>query len=744
MRILPPPTKFNLMIAAMIFGTLLTTGCRKDNDSTVFTAVMPNYDGAKDYIDGSMVFWSDGDAVRVNNRTFTVTVSNADRHRATINAEGADAIGGEYFAAYPADIASITNADHVTFSLPQEETYTTDGGRQVIHSVMAAKAHDHTFQFQNVCALLHFKASTNVSGTKLRAVEVVTDKPMWGTIATEYSSNQWHVTSVTGTGNTSRTLRFDTPLALSSEAKDIYLIIPPVSNATSFTLRLTVDDGTVKVFEKRKEGTFSFAGGYLYHFDDINTYTSSGMKFGNSAPIATVTNGSEEHPYLVYSSENWNNLASAMTTDNNYHITLANDINVSSTLSGNFKAILDGNGHTITLTTRNISLFSIIESGTVKNLTIAATNDVKDPVLVNEGGNHYGTLAGIAKSNSTIINCTNMVNITCDKNVTVADLGGLIGLANNCNISNCSNSGNLIVNATNVGGVIGQGSNLVNLSGCNNYGNITINSSSETVITKYCGGIAGTFSSMSTNDIYISNCHNNGSITIEKASISESYIGGDFGHILFNIKNCSNSGNITCSTTTNKVKCYGGIAGTYNNTTATRTMYNCSNEGDITAVDGVQSMTVGGLLGENKRMIIKNCYVYGNLKGTNVAGITYKGVDLYDSVAISNCYFYGTITCSTSNKYGIAGMSFTNKKFLIDHCYYPSEYNLCYTTGNNASIDNGNNATLSNATTLSNNNSLANTLNNNLQNMPDMPAGSYPWQNSTSGPAHVVFVTGSK
>ena len=90
-------------------------------------------------------------------------------------------------------------------------------------------------------------------------------------------------------------------------------------------------------------------------------------------------------------------------------------------------------------------------------------------------------------------------------------------------------------------------------------------------------------------------------------------------------------------------------------------------------------------------------------------------------------------------------MSFTNKKFLIDHCYYPSEYNLCYTTGNNASTDNDNNATLSSATTLTNDSSLANALNYNLtNNLLNMPAGSYPWQNSTSGPAHVVFVTGSK
>ncbi len=733
-----PPTKFNLMIAAMIFGTLLTTGCRKDNDSTVFTAVMPNYDGAKDYIDGSMVFWSDGDSVRVNNGTFTVTVSNGDRHRATINAEGAEAIGGEYFAAYPADIASITNANHVTFSLPQEETYTTDGGRQVIHSVMAAKAHDHTFQFQNVCALLHFKASTNVSGTKLRAVEVVTDKPMWGTIATEYSSNQWHVTSVTGTGNTSRTLRFDTPLALSSEAKDIYLIIPPVSNATSFTLRLTVDDGTVKVFEKSKEGSFSFAGGYLYHFDDINTYTSSGMKFGNSDPSATVTNGSEEHPYLVYSSENWNNLASAMTTANK-HITLANDINVSSTLSGNFKAILDGNGHTITLTTQNISLFSTIEGGTVKNLIIDATNDVISPITtIISGQKYYGSLAGKA-AGGRIENCSNYIDIQCVADENCNNIGGLIGGANNCFITNCINHGSITANCTNIGGIVGQTGSMTAIGDCTNYGDITISSNYSSVNTTQCGGIAG-YVALSNNTDTVKNCHNYGDITLSVASGYDLSVGGVFGKAICNVKKCSNSGTISCNNTSSRLKYIGGIVGDISPTNPS-TISNCFNEGHITSISNASGLYAAGIVCMNIRAHIYNCYSYGNLSGTKVAGIVAYGNNLYINAQISNCYFYGTLTCNTSSKYGIAGTSYKNKKFLIDHCYYPSEYNLCHSSGDDASTDNGNNATLSSATTLTNDSSLATALHNNLLNMP---TGSYDWQNSTSGPAHVVFVTGSK
>lgn len=729
------------LFAILAVACIFVMGCREENDDEVFTALTQDYNDSKDYISGSMVFWSDGDAVRINNGTYTIAVDDNDSHRATINAEGVTALGGEYYAAYPADISNVVSAGHITFSLPQEEVYTENDGKQVIHSVMAAKSDNRTFKFQNLCALLHFKvnASGGGIGDKLLAIEVETDKPMWGTITAEYGDSQWQVTSVSGTDATKRTLRFATPLVLSDSEKDIYLIVPPVSGADTFTLRMIVDDGSVKVFEKTRTASTSFASGTLWHFNVVNTYTGTAMKYGNDE-VATVTDGSEDHPYLVYSSENWAALASRMDSTGK-HITLANDINVGSTLDREFKAILDGNGHTITLTTQNISLFGTIDGGTVKNLTIAATNDVTEPVLINDGNNHYGILAGLAKSNATIENCSNIVNIICDRNVTVVDLGGLIGLANNCNISNCSNAGNLVVNATNIGGVIGQGSNLANFSGCNNYGDITITSSSESVITKTCGGVAGLFSSMSSSDIFITDCHNQGKITIAKASTIESYIGGIVGQLTCNIKNCSNSGEIACSTIVNRVKVIGGIAGTYNVNTVTRTMYNCSNEGNITAVDGFQNMIVGGLLGENKRMNIKNCYAYCNLKGTNVAGITYKGIDLFDNVVISNCYFYGTLNCSSSYKYGIAGTSYTNKKFLIDHCYYPSEYNLCYSIGDNASTDNGNNATLSSATTLSNNSSLATALHNNLLNMP---AGSYDWQNSTSGPARVVFVTGSK
>lgn len=715
------------LFAILAVACIFVMGCREENDDEVFTALTQDYNDSKDYISGSMVFWSNGDAVRINNGTYTIAVDNGDSHRATINAEGVAAMGGEYYAAYPADISNVVSAGHITFSLPQEEVYTESDGKQVIHSVMAAKSDNRTFKFQNLCALLHFKvnASGGGIGDKLLAIEVETDKPMWGTITAEYGDSQWQVTSVSGTDATKRTLRFATPLVLSESEKDIYLIVPPVSRADTFTLRMIVDDGSVKVFEKTRTASTSFASGTLWHFNDVNTYTGTAMKYGNDE-VATVTDGSEGHPYLVYSSENWTALASSMGT-NGRHITLANDINVGSTLDREFKAILDGNGHTVTLTTQNISLFGTINRGTVKNLTLAATNDVTEPVMVSDGGKFYGSLAGVAKDSSTIDNCTNNINITCDTISSSSNVGGLLGKASGCSITNCTNNGNISSNVTNIGGIVGQTGSLISIIGCINTGNITITSSYETVNTQHCGGIAGIISIA--NNGTITDCHNSGTIIIEKGSSVSSDYGGIAGQINNSIYKCSNIGNIYCRTSSTTTKYIGGISGNNPNNAVVYVLSNCYNEGNITGSDGFLNLYVGGLIGKNRRTCIKNCYVYCNLTGTNVAGICYDGTNLFTSVNISNCYFYGSLNCSSANYFGITGFSLSEYKFIIDHCYYPSGYNLCGTN----STYNSNNATLSSATTLSAGGNLYDTLNGNPQ------PGYLRWKNSTSAPIHVVF-----
>lgn len=727
-------TNFLTSLLAIVCITILATSCRKETDKTVFTCTMPSYNGTKDYILDSIIFWNDGDAVRINDGVYTVSLDDAAHHyKATINADGVTAYSGNYYAAYPANISSIATNGQVTFTLPQEEVYTTSGGRQMIHNIMVAKADgENVLAFQNICALMHFKVNASGSGigAKLYAIEVESDKPLYGTMTASYDS-RWKVTSTSGSG-TKRTLRFDTPVNLSSSEQNFYLLVPPVSGGSTFTLRLTVEDtsGAVKVFEKTKASTITFDTGYLYHFTESNTYDGTNMNYGSNPVSANIMDGSEDYPYLVYSTNSWNHLmTSAIMGKAGKHIQLDRNIEVSSTFSAyNFKATLDGKGHTITLTTKNISLLSTVEGGTVKNVTIEATNDVTSPVLtVNGSTRYFGALAGRVLEGSTFYNCINNVNIHCDTSITTY-IGGLLGYATESTINNCINNGNITSNSLHIGGIIGYSVNTTSFCNCINNGNIIVSTANATVYTQDCGGIAGSYKT--TNDNAVLNCHNYGTITISCPAETTSYYGGIFGIIQANISNCSNVGTITCSTTVNKVKYIGGLIGGHNLTLPLRTMINCYNEGNINAVDGVQSMYCGGLIADIKQLDIKNSYAFCNIKGNTLGGIVATGANLYRTDSIVNCYFYGTLTTTSSAKYGIAGNGKNaSYHYLIRHCYSPNNYSLTglYNTC-------GDTARLSSAVAISggDDNSLQSTLNAHI------PTGGYSWKNATNN-THVIF-----
>ena len=707
-------------------------GCQRDKGSDVFTAVMQSYKSSKDYIADNAVCWSDGDRIRINDGVYGIAVDGSDRNRATVNAEGVSDFGGSYYGAYPVDESSIAANGRVTFTMPQQELYTVAGGKQVIHNIMAAKSNGSKLNFQNLCALLHFKVAASGSGVgaKVYAIDVVTDKPMWGTMTADYneSLSKWEVTSLTATDATTRTLKLITPIELTAAEQDLYLLVPPITGGSTLTLRFILEDGAgaVKVFEKNKATAFSFESGMLYHFNQSNTFDGTKMLYGTEEVTAETMNGTEEHPYLVYSGSSWDALKSSSVMGTaGMQISLAEDIDVGSTYTSDFKATLDGNGHTITLTTPNISLLSSVNGGQVRNVTIESAEPVRHPKLtVNGTTNYFGALAGKALSSAVFENCVNKVNINLDTSVSPVYLGGLLGDANGCTLTNCRNEGNITSNVMYIGGVAGVAGAT---SGCTNSGTITVTTDNDAVKTSYCGGIAGCASFS-----VVSNCHNRGAIIIVKKSSTASYYGGVCGMANVNVSNCSNMGVISCNVVSDtKNKYIGGVVG-YNNSSSAVTMLNCYNEGDVLCNVSTSNMYVGGLLGYDKRMSIKNCYAYCSLQGTYVCGIVANGSDLFVNADIANCYYYGTITCSSSFKFGIAGESYTDKKFIIDKCYYPSAYTICHTS----STDNGTCATLSSAVSLTDGdgNSLRDALNGNVSNIP----GASNWKNATS-PARVVF-----
>ena len=728
MMISTPPSSIRSLrwhhLAAAVLLVCLFASCRRD-ESTHFTALTQRYDGGKAYVDGDVVYWTSGDNVRINGGVYAVTVDGSNHNSATIDAEGVAAIGGVYYAVYPAASSSLSGTT-ATFALPQTEPYTLAGGCQQLDNLMAAAASGTTLEFQNLCALLHFSLASTAAGAKLCAIEVSCDQPLWGELQATYSSSTWSVTPPSDAANTMRRLSFASPQALSTTAQDFYLQVPPVSGISSFTLRYIFEDGngTVKSYDLAKAGTISFAQGVMYNFP---TDTYNGTQVSNSA-VSVSTNsmdGSASHPYELYSTQGWKAMLKAAATNTGKHFTLQTDITVDTTFN-DFKASLDGNGHTVTLGDPNKALFKQVTAGTIENLQIDADTTATAPECYDIGSttNLFGFLA-CTTYNCTISHCINRASV--NYTTSNAHLGGLCGRSRSV-IIDCRNEGNICGKGPFIGGIVGYIEYSNAFSGNSNSGNITMTGSSTT--TSYCGGLAGHLN-LTGDDLYVSDCTNSGSITVSVTSNGiEGCIGGLFGRCYDNIIDCSNSGSITNNATLSNNLYFGGLIGrdSQSNTgTALHTIRNCYNEGNIAALNKSHMFT-GGLVGSLTYADIINCYTYCSLDGAYVAGLvgsTITGID--NECTLSNCYFYGSINASDTS-FGLSGVTDLSKhSHQIDHCYCPTGMTMYHSscTGND------NNAFLSSALTLSNDSSLSTALNSGATTPPDKG-----W---TDGATHVVF-----
>ena len=183
--------------------------------------------------------------------------------------------------------------------------------------------------------------------------------------------------------------------------------------------------------------------------------------------------GSEESPYLISSTEDWNTLAQRVIFDNDISgkfFKLTQNINVSTTIGDGenhpFVGTFDGDNKTITATIvesegkQGASLFRYISGATIKNLTVAGS--ITD---VNGNASHTAGLVGFASSgNNTIENVT--VSTTVEGGTHV---GGIVahGKTSSLTLTNCVFSGTISGGSQYAGGLLGwsDGSTL-NIENC--------------------------------------------------------------------------------------------------------------------------------------------------------------------------------------------------------------------------------------------------------------------------------------
>ena len=227
----------------------------------------------------------------------------------------------------------------------------------------------------------------------------------------------------------------------------------------------------------------------------VLTLVSGGMPispvsdmFGGAVITANAANpvfsgeGTEQSPFLIQSSLDWQNFAGYVNTENSTYgdkyYKLTADIEVTGSDSSSlpfivggvsscaFRGHFDGDGHTLTYNysgrMEGAAPFRYVGGATIENLTTAGT--------VSVAGNTYGAgIAGYITGDTTINNCTSNVTIKGSGSV-VGQFGGFVGRVSSgvtLNINECTWGGSMTGSVTmTCGGFVGYNLGTVNITDC--------------------------------------------------------------------------------------------------------------------------------------------------------------------------------------------------------------------------------------------------------------------------------------
>ena len=340
-----------------------------------------------------------------------------------------------------------------------------------------------------------------------------------------------------------------------------------------------------------------------------------------------------------------------------------------------FSGHFDGNGHTIT----NLTITSYISGfnyyglfGYVKGSegNLAEINRIG---LIDTNINItstisicFGTVAGNVEF-TTISNCYNTgdIIITGTASSSVVSIGGIVGITTNSITNNCYNTGNLSVTVTsssstaNVGGIVGNSN--FEITNCHNTGIISA-TSTNAYSTANAGGIAGY------TGYDIVNCYNTGNISATSTNSYVSTLNPNAGGIAgtstnCEIYNCYNTGIINATGSANYTACSGGISGVSTNCS----IFNCYNNGNI--ITNKASMTencAGGIVGKSSYLNIYNCYNTGNIDSPRNSGGIAGDID---NSTITNCYNTGDISLAVIYSYKTGGITGRTSSTNITNCF---------------------------------------------------------------------------
>ena len=472
-------------------AVVMFAGCTNDFTNDVVapiegetTVVGVGFDETKTYlgelVDGyRKVYWSEGDQITINgNASNAIKISDSKTY-AEFNFNGN--LNYPYSVLYPAS----AYVDASTINLPATQE-AADGTFATNTAPMACVAEEgDAIALHHLTSVVRLQvtlpAESEHAAHKLAKVEFrgKADEQVSGKFAIDYATATLTATS---TAEEDKVVTTKVNKTLSTEATDIFVVVPARTYEQGFTVRLIDSNG---------------------HYMDIATNAITltkgdvkAMPPFDFAPTGTIV-GVE-----IASAEGWNNFVAEykggyVNIEEKFEVKIINDLDFTGKSLAEidiFNHTLDGGNFSIKnwKNSNNAVVNQLSAGATVKNLNIDSSSSFKFTNYWWQIGvfvrNNYGTLQGCTNNaDITIVNTENKGKNHC--------YGTLVGKNYN-NVTGCTNNGNLTINSDvvfqgtplNVGGVVGYNEGQVTST---NNGALTVAGDNGAQTANYIGGIAG-------------------------------------------------------------------------------------------------------------------------------------------------------------------------------------------------------------------------------------------------------------
>lgn len=163
-------SRFASLAVAALSGLLLMTACEKEKEDTVnipegalriSAESTHSSNGSKTTVDGTAVYWTDGDVINVNGTEGTVLFSEGAAYLSGINNSV------DMYAGFPANIISVSGSN-ITVNIPSSYNYDEREGRQKVDLPMVAyaEANSDRLDFKHVCAAIQVNVTNAFNGAE--------------------------------------------------------------------------------------------------------------------------------------------------------------------------------------------------------------------------------------------------------------------------------------------------------------------------------------------------------------------------------------------------------------------------------------------------------------------------------------------------------------------------------------------------------------------------------------------------